>query len=97
MPSAPWTAGASVYGDSLFVVGGGEGGPGMEQYVARVRQARFLSDNSVSGFADLTPLPVARSHVHQAPIFNGRIYSVGGRLQPSLDTMSRAFVAKFGQ
>ena len=95
MPNSPWTAGASVWGGSLFVVGGGEGGSGVEQYVDHVRQARFLEGNTVSGFADVTPLPVARSHVHQAPIYQGRIYSVGGRLFPSGNSMDRVFVGTF--
>ena len=95
IPNAPWTAGAAVWGESLFVVGGGEGGSGQELFVDRVRQARFLGDNTVSGFADVTPLPVARSHVHQAPIFEGRVYSVGGRLWPSGSSMDRVFVGSF--
>ena len=95
MPSSPWTAGASVWGESLFVVGGGEGGSGVETYVDRVRQARFLSDNTISGFADVTPLPAARSHVHQTPIYQGKVYSVGGRLMPSGNSMNRVFVGTF--
>ena len=95
MPNSPWTAGASVWGQSLFVVGGGEGGSGVEMYVDRVRQARFLADNTVSGFADVTPLPAARSHVHQAPIYQGKVYSVGGRLFPSGNTMDRVFIGTF--
>ncbi len=95
MPNPPWTAGASVWGDSLFVVGGGQGGPGAEMFTDRVRQARFLSDNTLSPFADVTPLPIARSHVHQAPIYKGKIYSVGGRLMPSGSSIDRVFVGAF--
>lgn len=95
MPNSPWTAGASVHGESLIVVGGGEGGQGVEQYVDRVRLARFLADNTLSGFADVTPLPAARSHVHQAPIYRGKVYSVGGRLMPSGNSMNRVFVGTF--
>jgi hypothetical protein len=95
MPNSPWTAGASVWGESLFVVGGGEGGQGVETYIDRVRQARFLADNTISGFAEVTPLPAARSHVHQAPIYQGKVYSVGGRLFPSGNSMDRVFVGAF--
>ncbi len=95
MPTSPWTAGASVWGNTLLVVGGGEGGQGQEHFVDHVRQARFLDDGTLSGFADITALPVARSHVHQAPIYEGRVFSVGGRLWPSATSMDRAFIGTF--
>lgn len=95
MPDSPWTAGASVWGDTLLVVGGGEGAPGQQVFVDHVRQARFLDDGTISGFASITPLPVARSHVHQAPIYKGRVFSVGGRLFPSGTSMDRAFIGSF--
>lgn len=96
LPNAPWTASATLWGGSVFVVGGGEGALGQEYFVDRVRRARFLQNNTLGAFEDVaTPLPVIRAHVHQSPIFEGRIYSVGGRLQPSFNSMDRVFVGAF--
>lgn len=93
LETPPWTHGAEVVGDTLFLVGGGEGGPGQEHYVDRVRRAQLDGEGNLGTFEDVAlPLPVARSHVHQAPIVNGRIYSVGGRLEAGLRTMNRVFV-----
>ncbi len=95
LPSAPWTAAVSQWGESVFVIGGGEGGASNEHFVDRVRRARFYENNTLQPFVDVTPLPVARSHVHFAPIHEGRIYSVGGRLMPSANSMDRVFIGAF--
>ncbi|MBX7102015.1 MAG: hypothetical protein K1X89_30150 [Myxococcaceae bacterium] len=92
MLDAPWTAGVAFRDDAIIVVGGGQGGPGYEEYVARVRRAGLYPDDTIGVFTDVGTLPVARSHVHQAPLYGDHLYSVGGRLQPSLDTMDRVFV-----
>lgn len=92
MLDAPWTAGVAFRDDAIIVVGGGQGGPGAEEYVARVRRAGLYPDDTIGVFTDVGALPVARSHVHQAPLYGDHLYSVGGRLQPSLDTMDRVFV-----
>jgi hypothetical protein len=93
LQAPPWTLGADVVGDTLVLVGGGEGGPGQEHYVDRVRRAQLDGERNVGPFEDIAlPLPVARSHVHQAPIVKGRIYSVGGRLEAGLRSMNRVFI-----
>jgi hypothetical protein len=90
--SSPWTAGGFAFGQQLFLVGGGEGGSGVERYVDRVRHAQLYENGTLAGFVDAAPLPVARSHVHQAPQLNGYVYSVGGRTMPDLTSMGRVFV-----
>ncbi len=93
---SPWTHAAFVHGGWLYVVGGGEGGPGQEKYVARTRRARLLEDGTLGTFEQVEGLlPVARAHVHQTPVHNGRLYSVGGRLSPALTTMDRVFIGTF--
>lgn len=92
--SSPWTAGAFSIGQHLFLVGGGEGGPGAERYVDRVRTARLYENGTLAAFEDASPLPAARSHVHQAPQFGGRVYSVGGRQMPDLTSMGRVFIGR---
>jgi len=89
----PWTHAASLYADGVFLVGGGRGGPGQERYIDRMRFARWDADGELGSFIDVVnPLPVARSHVHQTPIQDGYLYSVGGRVMPSGNSIARAFV-----
>lgn len=81
MDEAPWTASAFEYNNYVYIVGGGHelSLPGVS-FVDRVRRAPFLLDGSVGAFEDVAaPLPIARSHCHQTPVYNGHIYSVGGR------------------
>jgi len=89
----PWTHAASLYEDGVFLVGGGQGGPGQERYIDRIRFARWDADGALGDFVDVEKsLPVARSHVHQTPIFDGYLYTVGGRVMPSGNSIARAFV-----
>ena len=76
----PWTAAATVYGDGLLLIGGGDGGPGAERYLAAVRYLPFDdSGDLATPMALRAPLPLARAHVHQVPVHDGYLYSVGGR------------------
>ncbi len=96
LESSPWTHAAFVHGEWLYVVGGGEGGPGQERYVARTRRARIAPDGTLGEFEEVAGLlPVPRAHVHQTPVHDGRIYSVGGRLFPALTTIDRVFIGTF--
>lgn len=48
--------------------------------IREVQRAPLACDGTVGAFADVRgTLPFARSHVHQTPVFNGRVYSVAGR------------------
>lgn len=48
--------------------------------IREVQRAPIACDGAVGAFADVRgTLPFARSHVHQTPVFNGRVYSVAGR------------------
>lgn len=77
---APWTASAVVDGDHIWLIGGGEGNGITARFVDTVRRAPIV-DGSPGAFEPVaTPLPIARSHVHQTPLFEGRLYSVGGRV-----------------
>lgn len=90
--AGPWTSGAFSFGNGLFLVGGGEGGGSDQHFVDHVRVAQLYENGTLAPFADLAPLPVARAHVHQAPQYRGRVYSVGGRVEPQLISMGRVFV-----
>ncbi len=93
---SPWTAGVVVYRDHVFLLGGGEGGTFDSVYVNRVRRARFNADLTLSTFQDIDTLPAARAHVHQTPIFDGRIYSVGGRQMDGAASISKVFIGAIG-
>ncbi|MBL8952699.1 MAG: hypothetical protein JNK82_18105 [Myxococcaceae bacterium] len=95
---SPWTSAAVVYRDHLFLIGGGEGGPGQERYVNRVRRARFDGAGGILSFVDVDALPAGRAHVHQVPMYRDHLYSVGGRVSSgqALESISRVFVGKLG-
>lgn len=95
MDKPPWTHGATLYKDGVLLIGGGEGGPDEADlyYVDRVRFARWDADGVLGDFVDLAdPLPRARSHVHQDPIYDGYIYSIAGRLFSTGASMSEVYV-----
>jgi hypothetical protein len=78
---APWTASTFFHNNYVYVVGGGNGSGFLAQFLDHIRQAPLNSDFTLGEFEDVdAKLPIARSHVHQTPIHDGRIYSVGGRL-----------------
>lgn len=95
MTRPPWTHGATVYKDGVMLIGGGEGGPEQSAmiYVDRVRFARWDADGVLGPFVDApSPLPRARSHVHQDPLHEGYLYSVGGRLFNSGASMPEVYI-----
>ena len=97
MEDPPWTAGGFVHEGHVYIVGGGASGGhhGGGEFLARVRRAPLGDDGRVGAFEDLSPIPMARAHVHQAPLYRGRIYSVGGRVMDALGAVQsspRVFV-----
>lgn len=96
MDNPPWTAAGFIHGDWVYLIGGGEGGPGEEQYVDHIRRGRFDEHGLLlSGFEDVdNPLPRGRAHVHHIPVVNGRLYSIGGRVTPSFSSIDEVFVGK---
>ena len=78
LPEGRGTSSAFVFVDQLYVLCGANKAQGGE--VATVLRASFQPDGSVGTFEELTPVPMARAHVHQTPLLNGFIYSAGGSL-----------------
>ncbi|MBX5484839.1 MAG: hypothetical protein IRZ16_23700 [Myxococcaceae bacterium] len=95
MKSAPWTAAGFVYGEWIYVLGGGEGGPGHERYVNRVRRGHFNALGAIAnGFEDVqNSLPIARAHVHHTPVVHGHVYSIGGR-DETFSSLDRVFIGE---
>ncbi|MCA9540066.1 MAG: hypothetical protein KC620_14310 [Myxococcales bacterium] len=93
---APWTSSALVIDDTLWLFGGGEGQGFQATFVNTVRRATFAEDGTVGPFSPVdAALPIARSHVHQTPLFDGRVYSVGGRVfddAGAIESTDRVFI-----
>ncbi|MEP7126975.1 MAG: hypothetical protein ABJE95_38945 [Byssovorax sp.] len=66
----------SIFLDQLYVFAGMTSLAGGE--VASVERAPLDGMGMVGAFTALPPLPLARAHSHQTPIFKGHFYSVGG-------------------
>lgn len=68
---------AVVESDSVILLGGFDADVNL---VADVLRAPLLEDGTLGAFEALPPLPLARGHVHQTPMKDGRIYTVGGNV-----------------
>jgi hypothetical protein len=66
----------NIFLDQLYVFAGMTTLSGGE--VATVERAPLDGAGKVGTFSDLPPLPLARAHSHQTPLFQGHFYSVGG-------------------
>lgn len=76
LPAPRVTAAAFTFLDQLYVLAGGTLASGGE--TASVLRATIADDGSVGTFETLPDLPAGRQHCHQAPLWNGFIYSAGG-------------------
>ena len=76
LPEGRGTSAAFVFLDHLYVLGGASLAQGGE--VATVLRAPVAGDGTVGTFEALAPLPIARAHAHQSPLYQGFVYSAGG-------------------
>lgn len=75
------THAALAHNGFLWSLGGVEDG---NRFIDNVWRAELRADGRVGGWEEVKPgLPVARGHVHNTPVHNGRLYTVGGRLTPT--------------
>ncbi|HYJ80294.1 MAG TPA: hypothetical protein VEW03_11855 [Longimicrobiaceae bacterium] len=94
MPHAYATHSAFVHDGALWVLGGVEDNL---RFVATVWRAPLQPNGSVGAWQEVGPgLPVARGHVHQTPVIDGRVYSIGGRIVPGADGMRVTDLMVFG-
>lgn len=76
LPHAYATHASAVAGGALWLFGGVEDNA---RFVNVVLRAPIGRGGTVGPWSSVAPgLPAARSHVHQAPVHRGRVYSVGG-------------------
>lgn len=75
-PHAYATHSSFVAGDFLYMVGGVEDNV---RFTDAMWRAPFLAEGRMGPWEEVKPgLPAARAHVHNTPVWNGRVYSVGG-------------------
>jgi hypothetical protein len=76
MDHAYATHATAVFGGALWLLGGVEDNA---RFVDVVLRAPFAADGKLGPWKQLAVgLPAARSHVHQVPVFQNRIYSAAG-------------------
>ncbi len=98
VPSPLAVHAAFAHDDALYLVFGLEGTSDTGDFIGRVQRAPFQADGTVGAFENLpSELPIARAHCHQAPIFDGVVYSAGGASLDGIHMMSQAetFFARF--
>ena len=80
-PHSYSTGAAFAHAGHLWMIGGVEDG---NRFVDNIWTAEIRADGRIGGWTEVKPgLPVARGHVHNTPILNGRLYTAGGRLTPT--------------
>lgn len=72
------TESAFVAGGSLWIVGGLEQPESGYSYSKHVRRAPLAADGSIGDWVETVELPRGRAHVHQTPVYDGHVYSIGG-------------------
>jgi hypothetical protein len=98
LPSPLAVHAAFAHDGALYLTFGLEGTSDTGDFIGRVQRAPLNADGTVGTFESLPDeLPIARAHTHQAPLFEGVVYSAGGASFDGLHMMSQAeaFFARF--
>lgn len=93
LPFAYATHSSFAYGGWLYVVGG----VGEEAQEKRVLRAEILPDQTLGPWEAAAPLPLARGHVHQTPVYGDHVYSVGGAIDFELTSTKEIVIGSFRQ
>lgn len=78
LPAGRASPAATVFLDQLYVISGMTSLTGGE--VDTVLAGAFDGTGALGTFSELAKLPKARAHSHQAPFYNGYLYSAGGSI-----------------
>ncbi|MFO0758537.1 MAG: hypothetical protein U0359_18740 [Byssovorax sp.] len=79
LPEGRGSPSALVFLDQLYVIAGMASLTGGEQ--ATVLRGPIGAAGQVGAFEVLDPLPMARAHSHQTPLYAGHLYSTGGSIK----------------
>jgi hypothetical protein len=93
----PVTAASGFEKDGfIYLLGGVTSTNGSLQLTNAVHRARILGSGQLDAWETLAPLPKARGHVHQTPLFRNRFaYSVCGTSDLNHDSITDVFIALF--
>jgi hypothetical protein len=91
LPVAICTHASFFYGGYLYVAGGAT----ESTQEKRVWRAPIDSSHALGAWEEVAPLPIAREHVHQLPVFQNHVYSIGGAIDQSLDSTDHIDIGTF--
>ncbi len=94
LPVALATHASFVYGGYLYV-GGGISGTTDPIQEKRVWRAPIEADHTLGAWEIAAPLHIARSHVHQLPMYVNHVYSVSGSIDLNLVATDEIDVGSF--
>jgi hypothetical protein len=97
MPALPVGLAAHAsffYGGFVYVAGGISGTTTLKEE-KRVWRAPVDAEHVLGAWESVTPLPRARGHVHQLPVFGNRLYSIGGALDMDLNSTDAIDIGVF--
>jgi len=92
LPVAEATHASFFYGGYLHVCGGINNVPAQDD---RCWRAPVLADHTLGTWEDVSPLPLARGHVHQMPILGDKVYSIAGAIDFNLDSTTQIDIGVF--
>ena len=92
LPVGLATHSSFFFGGYLYVGGGIDNAPAQEK---RFWRAPINPDHSLGAWESTTPLPIARGHVHQLPIFGNHVYSFSGAIDFNLDSTDQIDIGTF--
>ena len=92
LPVALATHSSFFYGGYLYVGGGINNAPAQEK---RMWRAAVNANHSLGAWEATMPLPIARGHVHQLPVFQNHVYSFSGAIDFNLDSTDQIDIGTF--
>jgi len=92
LPTGLATHASFFYGGYLYVGGGIDNVPTQEK---RIWRAQIDADHNLGAWEETAPFLIARSHVHQLPVFENHVYSFAGSVTFSLTSTNEIDIGTF--
>ncbi len=93
LPVGLATHASFYYGGYLYVGGGITDSPPAQE--RRFWRSPIQADRSLGPWEEAAPLPIARGHVHQLPVYRNHVYSIGGAIDFNLTSTDEIDVGTF--